>query len=92
MNQPVSSSGLSHVQCCPESVTGPEIASDIGLSELLPVITANRGEVAFASGDVDAACRYWAEAEPLLTAMGSAHAATVTEMTVKAQCPPAGDR
>ena len=67
------------------------IAREAGLSELLPVIVANRGEVAFSRGEVETACRYWAEAAPALADMGSAHAASVTEMMGNANCPPAPD-
>lgn len=64
-----------------------DIAKEVGLAELLPVIIANRGEVAFESGDVESACRFWSESGPALATMGSAHAETVNQMANDAACP-----
>ncbi len=50
-----------------------DIAVDVGLNELTPVIIFNRGEMARDAGNAEAACEYWLEALPLLEAMQSSH-------------------
>ncbi len=64
-----------------------QLALDSGLTELLPVILFNRGEIAETAGDFDTACRYWAEATPHFVAMGSEHAAEATGKLRDAGCP-----
>jgi tetratricopeptide (TPR) repeat protein len=62
------------------------VARDAELGELLPVIVFNRGEIALERGDVAAACGYWSEAGPALSAMGSSHAETATRRIDEAAC------
>ncbi len=64
-----------------------DIAEVVGLVELLPVILFNRGEVAESAGDLDAACRHYAEAVPLFVEMGSEHAAEATGKLSASDCP-----
>jgi tetratricopeptide (TPR) repeat protein len=64
-----------------------QLATDTGLAELLPVIIFNRGEIAETAGDMDTACRHWAEATPLFVEMGSEHATVATEKLRDAGCP-----
>lgn len=64
-----------------------EIARDAALVELLPVIVFNRGEIAQSAGDLEAACRHWAEAAPQFVVMGSEHAAVATARLGSSDCP-----
>jgi len=62
------------------------IAADSGLAELEPVIVHNRGEIAWAAGDAENACRYWGEAAPRLSDMGSAYAEQARQRLAEAAC------
>jgi len=68
-----------------------EIAMDVGLAELLPVITFNRGEFARDSGDIDLACDHWSAAIPAMIAADSMHLAFAEEEFEKAGCTAPGD-
>jgi tetratricopeptide (TPR) repeat protein len=63
------------------------IAEDVGLAELVPVIVFNRGEVAETAGELDRACRHYAEATPMFIELGSEHAAVGLEKLRTRDCP-----
>jgi len=73
----------SEIVCCEVG----KIAEDVGLAELLPVIVFNRGEVAETAGELDRACRHYAEATPMFIDMGSEHAAVGLEKLRTRDCP-----
>ncbi|MEQ9563934.1 MAG: tetratricopeptide repeat protein [Woeseiaceae bacterium] len=62
------------------------LSREADLAELIPVIVFNRGEIALEQGDAALACRFWREAEPVLTSMGSGHAETAVSRIASADC------
>mgnify|MGYP003643114460 CR=1 FL=1 len=66
-----------------------EIVTEIQYDEMQPIILVNLGEVSKDRGDSAAACRYWAEALPVLQARSHAAVSTVEKYLYDNSCPAA---